>query len=182
MNDTRNEIIRIGSELIRSVGYNVFSYADIAKILGIKNAAIHYYFPSKSDLGVEIIKRNIDAFNRLINSWKSLNYKQQYYNYIHMHDNFINNHWVCIVGALAPAYDTLPENMQQKLTMLINNILNWLTNLLDMGQKSKDFSFSGSPKVKALMVHSTLLSALQINKVLRNNHVYEDIQRGLLDI
>ena len=79
-----------------------------------------------------------------------------------MHDNFINNHWVCIVGALAPAYDTLPENMQQKLTMLINNILNWLTNLLDMGQKSKDFSFSCSPKVKALMVHSTLLSALQI--------------------
>ena len=55
MNDTRNEIIRIGSELIRSVGYNAFSYADIAKVLNIKNAAIHYYFPTKSDLGEVII-------------------------------------------------------------------------------------------------------------------------------
>lgn len=36
MNDTRNEIIRIGNELIRSVGYNAFSYADIAKALNIK--------------------------------------------------------------------------------------------------------------------------------------------------
>ena len=59
MNDTRNEIIRIGNELVRSVGYNAFSYADIAKALNIKNAAIHYYFPSKSDLGVEIIERKL---------------------------------------------------------------------------------------------------------------------------
>ena len=65
MNDTRSEIIRLGSELIRSVGYNSFSYADISKALNIKNAAIHYYFPSKSDLGVEIIKRNLNAFNEL---------------------------------------------------------------------------------------------------------------------
>lgn len=92
MNDTRNEIIRIGNELIRSVGYNAFSYADIAKALNIKNAAIHYYFPSKSDLGVKIIERNIKAFNELTSQWKSLNYKEQYYNYIHMHDSFVNNH------------------------------------------------------------------------------------------
>ena len=36
MNDTRNEIIRIGNELVRSVGYNAFSYADIAKALNPK--------------------------------------------------------------------------------------------------------------------------------------------------
>ena len=182
MNDTRNEIIRIGSELIRSVGYNAFSYADIAKVLNIKNAAIHYYFPTKSDLGEEIIKRNIDAFNELISRWKTLSYKQQYYNYIHMHDSFINNHWVCIVGALAPSFDTLPENMQQKLSILINIILDWLTNLLDVGLKSNDFSFAEQPKIKALMIHSTLLSALQITKVLRDNTVYQNIQEGLLII
>lgn len=74
MNDTRSEIIRLGSELIRSVGYNSFSYADISKALNIKNAAIHYYFPSKSDLGVEIIKRNLNAFNELTKTWEGLDY------------------------------------------------------------------------------------------------------------
>ncbi|MDR3047168.1 MAG: TetR/AcrR family transcriptional regulator, partial [Bacteroidales bacterium] len=52
MNDTRSEIISIANELIKSIGYNAFSYADISKKLNIKNAAIHYYFPAKADLGV----------------------------------------------------------------------------------------------------------------------------------
>ena len=104
MNDTRNEIIRLGSELIRSIGYNAFSYADISKALGIKNAAIHYYFPSKSDLGVEIIQRNISAFKELVENWKKQDYRKQFYNYVHMHDSFIENHWVCVVGALSPSF------------------------------------------------------------------------------
>ena len=72
--------------------------------------------------------------------------------------------------------------MQQKLSILINIILDWLTNLLDVGLKSNDFSFAEQPKIKALMIHSTLLSALQITKVLRDNTVYQNIQEGLLKI
>lgn len=181
MNDTRSEIIRLGSELIRSIGYNSFSYADISKALNIKNAAIHYYFPSKSDLGIEIIRRNLHAFNELTQSWESLDYKLQFFNYIHMHDSFINNHWVCIVGSLSPSYDTLPENMQKELQGLVNTILKWLTTLLTNGLKSNVFSFAETPRTKAFMVHSALLSSLQMNKVL-NNDVYTSIQEGLLNI
>lgn len=181
MNDTRNEIIRLGSELIRSIGYNSFSYADISKALNIKNAAIHYYFPSKSDLGVEIIRRNLNAFNELTKTWESLDYKLQFSNYIHMHDSFIKNHWVCIVGSLSPSYDTLPENMQKELQGLVNTILKWLTALLDNGLKNNAFAFADPPRTKAFMVHSALLSSLQMNKVLKND-VYKSIQEGLLNI
>ena len=50
MNDTRSEIIRMADELIKTIGYNAFSYADISKQLNIKNAAIHKYIPAKSVL------------------------------------------------------------------------------------------------------------------------------------
>lgn len=181
MNDTRSEIIRLGSEFIRSIGYNAFSYADISKTLGIKNAAIHYYFPSKSDLGIEVIKQNLIAFNQLTEAWKKLDYKQQFSNYIHMHDTFINSHWVCIVGALAPSYDTLPEGMQKELQGLVNIILRWLSDLLDNGLRTNVFSFTETPRTKAFMIHSALLSSLQMNKVLKND-VYKAIQEGLLNI
>lgn len=181
MKDTRSEIIRLAGELIRSIGYNSFSYADISKKLGIKNAAIHYYFPAKSDLGVEVIKENLMAFNELTEKWKSLDYKQQFTNYVHMHDSFIKKSWVCVVGSLAPSYDTLPENMQKELEKLVNVILQWLTDLLENGRKSKTFSFKETSRTKAFMVHSALLSSLQMNKVLRND-VYKSIQEGLLDI
>lgn len=99
-----------------------------------------------------------------------------------MHDSFIDHHWLCIVGALAPSFDSLPENMRQKLSTLINIILDWLTELLDKGKKSNNFSFSESPKIKALTVYSTLLSTLQMTKVLRDNTVYLNIQEELLKI
>lgn len=181
MNDTRNEIIRIADKLIKAIGYNAFSYADISKQLNIKNAAIHYYFPAKSDLGIAIIKSNAEAFRERIELWSSLDERQQYTNYITLHDGFVQQHWTCIVGSLAPAYDTLPENMQKELQNLINTILNWLADLLEKGKKNKVFHFKGSTRSQANMIHSALLSALQMNKVLRND-VYSSIQERLLNI
>ncbi len=181
MNDTRSEILRLATELIWSVGYNNFSYADISKKLHIKNAAIHYYFPTKSDLGVEVIRLNLDAFKTNIENWKNLSLRQQYERYITMHDNFVDKNWVCIVGSLSPSFDTLPENMQAELQKLVDTILQWLTDLLANGKEKSIFSFTESPHTKASMIHSTLLSALLMNKVLKND-IYENIQQGLLMI
>jgi AcrR family transcriptional regulator len=181
MKDIRNEIINIANELIWSVGYNAFSYADISKKLNIKNAAIHYYFPNKSDLGVEIIRRNLAVFLKKTNAWKNMDYRQQLEKYITMHDDFIKNRWICIVGSLSPAYDTLPENMQTELQKLINAIINWLSDLLEKGRDSGIFKFTEIPKTRAYVIHSAILSALLMNKVLRND-VYKSIQNSLLNI
>ena len=61
--DTRKTIIDLGEKLLLNQGFNGFSYADIAGSLGIKNAAVHYHFPSKCDLGVEIIRRARQRFD-----------------------------------------------------------------------------------------------------------------------
>lgn len=181
MNDTRSEIIRLANELIRSVGYNAFSYTDISKQLNIKNAAIHYYFPAKSDLGIAVIKENQSLFLDKTEQWSKLDYRQQYKKYITMHDSFIKTHWTCIVGSLAPSFDTLPENMQKELQKLVNMILDWLTDLLAKGKDSKVFDFKETPRTIANITHSALLSSLQMNKVLRND-IYKSIQEGLLNI
>lgn len=181
MNDTRSEIMRLANELIRSVGYSAFSYADISKQLDIKNAAIHYYFPAKADLGVAVIKENRTAFEAKIDSWKGLDYRQQFTNYITMHDRFIKDYWMCVVGSLSSSFDTLPENMQKELQNLVNTIIDWLANLLTKGKESKEFVFNESSKAKAYIIHSTLLSSLLMNKVLKND-VYKTIQSGLLNI
>lgn len=181
MKDTRSEIIRLANELIRSVGYNAFSYADISKQLNIKNAAIHYYFPAKSDLGIAVVKESRELFLEMIEYWSKLDYKQQYKKYITMHDSFIKTHWTCIVGSLAPSFDTLPENMQKELQKLVNTILDWLADLLEKGKESGAFDFKETPKVRANMTHSALLSSLQMNKVLRND-IYKSIQEGLLNL
>lgn len=181
MNDTKTEITNIADNLIKSIGYNAFSYADISGKLNVKNAAVHYYFPSKSDLGMEVIRKNRAAFKRNVDLWKKLDYRQQLVNYLTMHDGFLNDYRVCIVGALSPAFDTLPQNMQTELQQLVNDILDWLTDLLTKGKERCVFSFNQPPEVQACLIHSAMLSALLMNKVLKNN-IYRSIQESLMNL
>lgn len=181
MKDTRNDILDIANQLIWSVGYNAFSYADIAKQLNIKNAAIHYHFPNKADLGVEIIRRNTAAFLKNTRSWEDADYRQQFANYLTMHDSFIDNHWICIVGSLSPSYETLPLAMQEELQKLVHTIIDWLSVLLSKGKDSGVFTYNETPQARAYLIHSAMLSALLMNKVLQND-VYRSIQHSLLNI
>jgi hypothetical protein len=50
-------ILDVGQRLTQTRGYNAFSYADIAEQVRIRKASIHYYYPSKADLGRKLVMR-----------------------------------------------------------------------------------------------------------------------------
>jgi len=49
---TKDALLHATGELLERVGYASFSYRDLAEVVGIRTASIHYYFPTKEDLGV----------------------------------------------------------------------------------------------------------------------------------
>ena len=55
--NTREQIINKAAQLMLQRGLNGFSYRDISEPLGVKNAAIHYHFPSKADLVLALIAK-----------------------------------------------------------------------------------------------------------------------------
>src|SRR5437763_1664618 len=65
--DTGEEILNAAEELLQRRGYNAFSYHHIAIQLGVRNAAIHYHFPSKEDLGVALVTR----YQKRFHEWKA---------------------------------------------------------------------------------------------------------------
>lgn len=58
--DTKEKIVTIARDYFQSVGFRSFSFQDIANDLGIKKASIHYHYPSKEELGLEIL----EAYNK----------------------------------------------------------------------------------------------------------------------
>ena len=52
----REQLLEHTLVLIRSRGFNGFSYRDLAELVGVKTSSIHYYFPSKDDLVLEAVK------------------------------------------------------------------------------------------------------------------------------
>lgn len=180
MNDTRSEILRLGEEFIRTKGYNAFSYADIAEIIQIRKATIHYYFPSKADLGAEIIKNTIQNFHNAIDEWKQYPADIQLKRWILLYADSKKKNWVCLTGALSPVFDTLPSQMQVELKRMVDEILTWLEGILSQGKQMGVFNFNEHPRLKAYLIQSLLLASLLLDKVVKED-VYEEISSHILN-
>ena len=184
MSITRERIIELGENLIRTKGYNAFSYQDISSELGVKNAAIHYYFPTKANLGTSIIKTNIQRFEEMVDNMHSRGFDeiQQLNSFIKIYTKSHREKKVCLVGALSPAFDTLNDVTQIELNKMINIILKWLTNILITGKQKGLFAFSEIPENRAVIIFSSLVSSLQLSKAINTidyKNICLSIEEGL---
>ena len=182
MSVTREKILELGENLIRTKGYNAFSYQDISSELGIKNAAIHYYFASKEKLGTSIVKTNIQRFEEMIDNMKSRKFDewQQLDTFIKIYIKSHREQKKCIVGALSPDFNTLNDTTKVELKRMIDIILNWLTELLDNGKKNNVFFFKDDPGSKALIIFSSLVASLQLFGII-NNVEYKTYCQSIID-
>lgn len=162
---TKELILDTAEELLQRRSYNAFSYQHIAVQLGIRNAAIHYHFPSKADLGTALIQR----------------YRKRYCDYIHQIETSSTDAWsllqgffriyleyldagdmVCPGGVLGAEFSSIPTSMQEETRLMLREIYEWLISVLTRGRESGQLRFAGTPESKALEIGCALQGALQI--------------------
>lgn len=165
MSATRDHIIRLADTLIRQRGFNAFSYADIAAVLDIRKAAIHYHFPGKSLLGQAVIEEEL----RRLEDYRHANAKErgdlqlQHLVGIFYHNSQRNA--VCLMGALTPEFATFDAEMQTMVQRLCTAIREWVGDSLEEARKAGQLRFAGSARDRAALVVSTLLSSLLLSRV-----------------
>jgi AcrR family transcriptional regulator len=162
---TRETIITLGDQLIRDKGFNAFSFYDIAKQLKIKNASIHYHFPSKTDLGIAVLRNQQEGLRTLIesNSTKSSDVKLNVF--LSIYTRIKEEGKVCIVGSLATDLNSVDDKIASELKILAHDILSWVTEILDEGKRKKVFSFRETSRTKALLIITNMLAALQVSRL-----------------
>lgn len=165
MADTKESIVLLGDRLIRKKGYNAFSYADIAKELGVKNAAVHYHFPNKTDLGLAIIDYHLESLENFKKQTQELGSFQKINAFLGIYDHIKFDNKVCLVGAMATDWDTVEEVIQSKMKVFADEILKWLRLVLQEGLDQKIFTFSSSVETKALMIVTNMLAATQLARI-----------------
>jgi len=168
MSVTREKIIELGEHHIRTKGYNAFSYQDISTELGIKNAAVHYYFPTKENLGTSIVKTNIQRFEEMIDNMHSRGFDEwkQLDTFIKIYIKSHREQKLCIVGSLGPDFNTLSETTKTELIKMTEVILTWLTSILTQGKEKQIFVFSEDPQIKATIILSSLVASLQLSRII----------------
>jgi TetR/AcrR family transcriptional regulator, transcriptional repressor for nem operon len=167
--NSKRTILNMAEDLLQYKGFNGFSYANIASELGVKNAAIHYHFPTKEAMGVAVIKRYRDRFQLWINNSRVKDLppekKLDWFFGIYT-DGRVDQGKVCLVGSMEVEFHTLPDALQTEVEALHRELLAWLGDTLAEGREAGVFRFYGEPANKAALILSSLQGALQMARAL----------------
>jgi AcrR family transcriptional regulator len=170
---------------LQDKGFNGFSYAHIAKELGVKNAAIHYHFPSKEELGVAVIKRYRERFKLWINNTrvKDLPHGKKLDWFLSIYtDMRADKGKVCLVGSMEAEFNSIPGRLQFEVQVLHKEMLDWLRQTLANGRDAGSFQFNGEPVNKAAMIMSTLQGGLQMARALGTRKFHDVVSQIKLDL
>jgi len=166
--NTREQIIDTAQKLLMQRGMNGFSYRDISEPLGIKNAAVHYHFPSKAKLVKSLIRESHRALRRKTAEFMA--YGGPARPQLEGLFEFTLRQCecgqpVCLAGALSVDYEDLSDGTKEALKRFMMDTLEWFTRVLEAGREQGEFSFNGSPRNKAVSILSMIQGARQFARI-----------------
>jgi TetR/AcrR family transcriptional repressor of nem operon len=163
----------VAERLAQTNGFNGFSYADIADEVGITTASLHYHFPTKAELGRQLVARYSSVFTQALADIDGggLPPAQKLQRYARLYADVLRGKRMCLCGMLAAENSTLPAPMQAELRAFFDSNERWLARVLAEGRKSGDFSFAGAPLGEARMLLGALEGAMLVA------HSYGDVSR-----
>ncbi len=161
---TSQQILDIAQRLVQTRGFNAFSYADIAGILNVSKASLHYHFASKAKLGVSLIERYEGEFERLLSGIDrdGGNAALKLQRYVSLYAHVLADQRMCLCGMLAAEFETLPKPMQTALDGFFALNERWLVTVLEGGRGSGALHFKGPAPEAAQYIIGSLEGAMMM--------------------
>ena len=165
---TREQIIDRAADLLMKRGYNGFSYRDIASHLGVKNAAVHYHFPSKADLALALVAEYHQVLRQQTSEFMAYggSARQQLEGLFQFTQHqFSRGRCICPFGAFSIDYHDLPESVRDATERFMKDSITWLTQVLEVGRQQEEFRFAGEAGARAVSILAVLQGARQMARV-----------------
>jgi len=167
ISSTADDILACSRSLIIAGGYNGFSYADIAKVVGIRKPSIHHHFPSKAELVRTLVERYlVEAREGLANLEHAVPAPlDQLRSYVHNWKACIDDATApfCVCALLAIELPVLPEEVALQVRAYFRLLSGWLTSVMERGAQQGSITATDTPRVDAeafmATVHGAMLSA-----------------------
>ncbi len=163
-NRTAERILDIAERLVQTRGFSNFSYADIAKELGITTASLHYHYRGKAELGQALITRYSERFTEALEriDRDTPDAREKLERYASLYAGVLEGERMCMCGILAAEYQTLPTSMRGSVIRFFDDNQRWLAGVLVDGQRDNTLSFIGSTDEVAQTILSTLEGAMLV--------------------
>ena len=156
--------------MIRSSGYNGFSFREIAAEIGIKSSSVHHHFPAKGDLALAVANRySGDFFAALGDPAPSGSTCES--RLLHYCQVFERAHastgQACLCGMLSHEADLLPDKVKQVVTDFVDRNVCWIEEAIVDGTADRNRE---DAKEKAYLVYCSIEGAMAVASLKQNEH------------
>lgn len=170
---TAAQILDVAERLVQERGFNGFSYADVARELGVTKAALHYHFASKAELGEALIERYAERFFAALSKVDGVRSEgpEKLRAYAQLYADVFRDDRMCLCGMLAADYATLPDPMRERVVRFFDDNEVWLSRVLEDGRKAGTITFNGPARPVARTLIGGLEGAMLVARP------YHDLKR-----
>ncbi len=176
-NDTKTALLDAAEKAARTMGFDGFSYADLAEDVGIRKSSIHHHFPSKAKLSVALMQRyhenfqavcsEIDAnfstggekLNELINQYRARS---------------DDGKRLCLCASFSASRDSLSPDVVHQISLFRAMVIDWLTGAFEKGQSDGSISGVLDPALESAAALSLLEGAQLAARAEENSALFEN--------
>ncbi|QJD90591.1 TetR/AcrR family transcriptional regulator [Duganella dendranthematis] len=134
--DKKQEVMLAARLMVQAQGYNALSFRDLAEAVGVKSSSIHYYFPTKGDLGAALARQYTDEFMEYLNSLveQGLDWHTCVAKYAEVfRDTLLRENRMCMAGVLAAERPSLAPEVKAEVERFTEHIVGWLARVVKLG-------------------------------------------------
>ncbi|RHX88040.1 TetR/AcrR family transcriptional regulator [Leptospira stimsonii] len=178
--DTKEKIVHLARDYFQSVGFQSFSFQDIADDLGIKKPSIHYHYSSKEELGLELLEIFYKDFEEYIENLTERPPRVRLFSLFKLYEAYTGeNGKICPFGVVGNEYHVLSQPIRDKALILHNQHRDFLIQTLSDGAKEGSFFLSLSTKDTADLFMSAIQGAMQIARIRKDRDYFPRIIKSL---
>lgn len=184
LSQTAERVVDVAEGLVQQLGYNGFSYDDVAKAIGIKKPSIHHHFPTKAELVGVVTQRYTHRFRQSLLNIDGLHAKvgERLTAYAALFETaFQKDRGLCVCGMLGAEADALPELVMGEVQRFFDLNMDWLTRTIAQGQREGQLPRSVNAESLAEAYLCALEGAMVVGRGTRASHGPAAVGRTFVD-
>ncbi|MDI1360531.1 TetR/AcrR family transcriptional regulator [Methylotenera sp.] len=131
--NVKQKIMAHGRTTVQAKGYSGLSFKELAKDVGVKSSSIHYYFPTKGDLGGALAAQYTSDFKDYLDGvleedLTPVECLQRYTNVFR--DTLLNENRMCLGGIMSAEHQELPVEVRTEVIRFTEMNVDWIRQVL----------------------------------------------------
>ena len=180
--DMKEKILAIAQRLIQTRGVNGFSYADIAREVGVSKPSLHHHFPTKADLVARLMAHyteQLETYLASVSEHQNTTIdKLKAYTALYRHT--LDSERICLGGMLSAEALTLDAQMLPLLRRFFDVQRQWLIKVLTEGTSRGELQLVGAIDQHACTLIAALQGALVVSRSAGSVEFFDHTVDGLL--